>query len=91
MVGSTQEEAGAKPTVVKATVGDPHDVYTSSAIIVVECALCMAVEPEALTKAGMMRGGVLTPATAMGPVLLNRLQNAGVTIALQEEPGTATK
>lgn len=78
VVGVTQEEHGVKPKVVQATVEDPHDGYTSTATMALESALCLALQQEDLKKAGTLGGGVLTPTTAMGPVLVDRLQKAGI-------------
>ncbi|CAD7696843.1 unnamed protein product [Ostreobium quekettii] len=84
MVGLTQEEPGVKPKVVKAKVADPHEPYVSTARMVLESALCLALEPDNLKKAGTLEGGVLTPATAMGPVLLHRLRKKGFTFEILE-------
>ena len=46
--------------------------------MVLEIALCIALQSEDLEREGMLKGGVLTPATAFGPVLVNRLQKAGL-------------
>ncbi|CAD7695806.1 unnamed protein product [Ostreobium quekettii] len=87
MAGVTQEEPGVQPAVVKAKVADPHDPYTSTARMALESALCLALESENLKKAGAMQGGVLTPATAMGPVLIDRLRKVGFTFDIMEPEG----
>jgi short subunit dehydrogenase-like uncharacterized protein len=48
-----------------------------------ESALCLALDREALPA----RGGVLTPATAMGTVLVDRLRAAGMTFEARREDG----
>lgn len=55
--------------------GDPG--YGSTHRMILEAALCLALEMDECEAAGCLKGGILTPATAMGPVLLNRLQQYG--------------
>lgn len=77
-VATTQEEPGVQPTVVTAEFrgrGDPG--YYVTARWILEAALCMALQDKELKKRGLMQGGVLTPASAMGSVLIERLQAAG--------------
>jgi short subunit dehydrogenase-like uncharacterized protein len=54
--------------------GDPG--YAATAVLLGESALCLALDGDRLPE----RGGVLTPATAMGDVLIERLRVSGVTI-----------
>lgn len=57
--------------------------YLSTSRMVLECALCIALQPDALAAdkyASQHRGGVLTPASGLGLVLKERLQNAGYEI-----------
>jgi short subunit dehydrogenase-like uncharacterized protein len=54
--------------------GDPG--YAATAVMLGESALCLALDEERLPG----RGGVLTPATAMGPALVDRLRAAGFTL-----------
>ena len=54
--------------------GDPG--YAATAVLFGESALCLALDADRLPEGG----GVLTPATAMGDVLANRLRVRGVTI-----------
>jgi len=89
MVGFTQEEPGVKAKVVKAKVADPHEPYVSTALMALESALCLALEPDNLKKANTLEGGVLTPATALGPVLVHRLRKAGLTFEILEGGGSA--
>jgi len=56
--------------------GDPG--YGITITTLVECALCLAIDRERLPD----RYGVLTPATAMGSLLIERLRNAGLTLEL---------
>lgn len=57
--------------------GDPSNRATVR--FVCESALCLALERDSLP-GGPDRGGILTPATALGPALARRLRNAGVEI-----------
>ena len=54
--------------------GDPG--YAATAVLLGESALCLALDADRLPEGG----GVLTPATAMGDVLMERLRLSGVTI-----------
>jgi short subunit dehydrogenase-like uncharacterized protein len=54
--------------------GDPG--YAATAVMFGESALCLALDKDRLPK----RGGVLTPATAMGATLVDRLGAAGTTL-----------
>jgi short subunit dehydrogenase-like uncharacterized protein len=56
-----------------AAKGDPG--YAATAVMMGESALCLALDRERLPA----RAGVLTPATAMGTVLVDRLRAAGMT------------
>ena len=53
--------------------GDPG--YAATAVMLGECGLCLALDRDRLPA----RGGVLTPATAMGTLLADRLRAAGQT------------
>jgi short subunit dehydrogenase-like uncharacterized protein len=57
--------------------GDPGNRATTR--LVCESALAIALQEESLP-GGPTRGGVLTPATALGQVLVERLRAAGVTL-----------
>jgi short subunit dehydrogenase-like uncharacterized protein len=57
--------------------GDPGNRATTR--LVCESALAIALQEESLP-GGPTRGGVLTPATALGPVLVERLRAAGMTL-----------
>ena len=56
--------------------GDPGNRATTK--MVCESALCLALQPDTLP-GGRARGGVLTPASGLGEVLLSRLRAAGMT------------
>ena len=61
--------------------GDPG--YDETAKMVCEAGLCLALQRDALPPAG----GVLTPATAMGSLLVERLQAAGIRFDFHDEGG----
>jgi short subunit dehydrogenase-like uncharacterized protein len=66
---------GRKLNAVLADRGDPGNAATVK--FSCEAALALAEDPETLP-GGSARGGVLTPATAIGDVLVERLRSAGM-------------
>ena len=60
-----------------AAKGDPG--YKATAVMMGESALCLALDRDRLASSG----GVLTPATAMGTVLIDRLRAAGMTFEVE--------
>jgi len=63
-----------------AAQGDP--AYTATAVMMAESALCLALDRDRLPDAA----GVLTPATAMGDALVDRLRAAGLTLEVERRP-----
>ena len=65
--------------IVSAAVkGDMDPGYGSTSKMIVEAAVCLLQNPDASS------GGILTPASAMGSLLIERLQNnAGLTFELE--------
>jgi short subunit dehydrogenase-like uncharacterized protein len=63
-----------------ADVGDPGNRATVK--FVCESALCLAVDFDRLP-GGAQRGGILTPATGLGDVLVERLQRAGMRLEVE--------
>lgn len=61
----------------------PPPVQGTSRMLL-EAALCLALQQEELAAAGLPRGGVLTPAAAMNSLLIERLRKAGVTYEVRE-------
>ncbi len=47
--------------------------------MILETGLALVLEADAISRAGCLPGGVLTPATAAGMVLVKRLRAAGFT------------
>jgi short subunit dehydrogenase-like uncharacterized protein len=70
----TTTSTGARYVAELAAQGDPG--YAATAVMLGESALCLAFDGERLPA----RAGVLTPATAMGGVLADRLRRAGHTL-----------
>ena len=65
---------------VRGTVSDNRDPgYGSTAVMLSESALCLALDGASLNSPG----GILTPATAMGERLIQRLRNAGLTLEVE--------
>ena len=73
----TRTSSGARYVATVAAPGDPG--YAATAVMFGESALCLALDDGALPE----RAGVLTPATAMGPALLERLRRAGHTYSVE--------
>jgi short subunit dehydrogenase-like uncharacterized protein len=67
----TQTSAGARYLGKIEARGDPG--YAATSVMLGESALCLALDRDRLPA----RAGVLTPATAMGSALADRLQSAG--------------
>lgn len=66
--------------VLRGRVADDRDPgYGSTAVMLSESALCLTLEGDRL----QTEGGILTPAAAMGPHLIERLRNAGLTFAVE--------
>ncbi|GAB4819277.1 hypothetical protein N2152v2_006323 [Parachlorella kessleri] len=86
IVGYTQEAGGAKPTVVVAELGDPKrdPGYWGTSRMLLEAGLCLALQQGELDRRQPVKGGVLTPATAMGSFLIERLRKAGLTYEVKE-------
>ena len=47
------------------------------------------MQEDELHKAGKLQGGVLTPASAMGMILVDRLNKAGMDFRIEEDTATA--
>src|SRR5688572_13947121 len=77
----TRTTDGRKYVATVAAQGDPG--YAATAVMLGEAALCLALDGDKLPDAA----GVLTPATAMGDALVDRLRAAGQT--LEVEPAEA--
>jgi short subunit dehydrogenase-like uncharacterized protein len=71
-------DSGGKRIVTRVSGGDPG--YTETAKMVSESALCLAFDDDKLSSPG----GVLTPAVAMGEVLIERLQRVGIRFEVTE-------
>jgi len=59
--------------------------------MVLEAGLCLALDAQACAAAGCASGGVLTPASAMGLVLIERLRRAGLKFNVTESPALTDK
>jgi short subunit dehydrogenase-like uncharacterized protein len=73
----TRTSAGVRYVSTVAARGDPG--YAATSVMLGESALCLALDRERLPGSA----GVLTPATAMGAALADRLRSAGQTLAVQ--------
>jgi short subunit dehydrogenase-like uncharacterized protein len=79
----TTTSSGRRYLAVAAAQADPG--YAATAVMLAESALCL-VEDEPRLPA---RAGVLTPATAFGDVLVERLRGRGFTLTVEELTGQA--
>jgi short subunit dehydrogenase-like uncharacterized protein len=73
----TRTSSGARYLCRVAAKGDPG--YKATSVMFGESALCLALDAERLPR----RAGVLTPATAMGDALVQRLRSAGQTFVVE--------
>jgi short subunit dehydrogenase-like uncharacterized protein len=73
----TRTSAGAGYVATAAARGDPG--YQATSVMLGETALCLALDRDRLPD----HAGVLTPATAMGTILADRLRAAGHTLTAQ--------
>jgi short subunit dehydrogenase-like uncharacterized protein len=78
MVVDATTESGRRYRATAAGQGDPG--YAATAVMLGETALALALDGERLPG----RAGSLTPATALGPVLVERLRAAGHTYEVEE-------
>lgn len=69
----------------QATVGAQGDPgYAATSVMIGQAALALAVEPERCHQGG----GVLTPAVAVGDVLVERLREQGFELSVERVPGS---
>ncbi|MDH6246908.1 trans-acting enoyl reductase family protein [Mycobacterium sp. OTB74] len=73
----TRTTTGARYRAIMAQQGDPG--YKATSLLLGECGLALAFDRDRLSD----QRGVLTPAAAMGDVLLTRLPAAGVTLEVE--------
>jgi len=74
----TRTSAGVRYLAAVEAQGDPG--YAATSVMLGEAALCLALDRDQLPG----RAGVLTPATAMGAALADRLRAAGHTLATRQ-------
>ena len=75
----TRTSTGARFTSTVAATGDPG--YAATAVMQGESALCLALDRDRLPD----RAGVLTPATAMGSALVDRLRAQGFELSVRRD------
>ena len=81
------DAATGKTHVVRAVAEDPNrdPGYWGTSRMLVELGVCLATQGEELEQSGCLRGGFLTPATAGGSVLVERLNRAGMRFEAVDE------
>ena len=77
----TTTDSGRRLRSVVSAQGDPG--YAATVVMLGESALCLAEDEQRLGSGG----GVLTPAVAMGEVLVERLRIAGMTLSVGPDAG----
>lgn len=79
-VAVTRVDANGRRHVVRAVAEDPRrdPGYYGTARMLLELGIAMATQESELREAGCLSGGFLTPATAGGEVLVERLNRAGM-------------
>ena len=84
------DPASGKRRMVKGVAADPgrDPGYWGTSRMMLELGLALALDGPACEAAGCLKGGFLTPATAGGAVLVDRLRSAGLTVDVLEEDGT---
>lgn len=78
----TTTETGRRYLATVTAQGDPG--YAATTVMFGEAALCLALDGDRLPAVA----GVLTPATALGDVLVDRLRRRDFTLRVEEIPGT---
>jgi short subunit dehydrogenase-like uncharacterized protein len=76
----TTTETGARYLATVGAQGDPG--YAATTVMLGQSALCLALDGDRLPEGA----GVLTPATAMGAALVDRLRAHGFTMTVEEQP-----
>ena len=86
-VGVTQPDKSGKTHVVRSVAQDANrdPGYWGTSRMLVEIGVAMATQSEELERAGCLKGGFLTPATAGGTVLVERLNRAGMRFEAVDE------
>eukprot|EP00884_Botryococcus_braunii_P002307 jgi/Botrbrau1/12077/Bobra.0186s0005.1 len=88
---STPKEAGKGKASSTVLVESEHrhadPGYLSTSRLVLESALCLALEGERRNELGCQMAGFPTPAAAFGKVLIERLRKAGVTFRIKSIDG----
>eukprot|EP00892_Ulva_mutabilis_P009618 jgi/Ulvmu1/7028/UM033_0087.1 len=87
----SDEPSGGEPVRVKSFIKDGHrdGGYLSTSRMLLECALCMALQEDDLQAdpyASENPGGILTPSAALGLVLHERLRNSGYELDVCDAP-----
>jgi len=87
VVGVTAVDEGGTAEYIFAEVGDPSrdPGYWGTSRMVLEAGLALALQQSELdADPSLLKGGVLTPASALGLVLIERLKVAGLTFQIKE-------
>ncbi|KAF9969758.1 hypothetical protein BGZ73_007743 [Actinomortierella ambigua] len=80
VVGEASGNEKLKVVRAKATVSGAEPGYSETCRLLVESAMCLIKEEERTFRENKIQGGVLTPASAFGHVLVQRLRERGVVL-----------
>ncbi|CAL5221659.1 g3887 [Coccomyxa viridis] len=88
--GVSEAAPGQKPVIVTGRMAGKRDPgYWETSRMLLESGLCLALQEDELKKAGKLQGGVLTPASAMGMILVERLNKAGMEFRVDSDAAVA--
>lgn len=82
-IESDSSSSSNKAPIAVASISDHYAPYTSTARMIVECAMCLILDSKKLKENGYPAAGVLTPAVAFGEVLIQRLQGIGFDLQIE--------
>lgn len=84
VVAESEPDKSGKTVTATAILKDKRDPgYYSTARLILEAALCLALQEDQLAAAGLNQGGCLTPASAVGLFIVDRLRAADLTFDIE--------
>eukprot|EP01100_Stratorugosa_tubuloviscum_P003006 TRINITY_DN170_c1_g2_i1.p1 TRINITY_DN170_c1_g2~~TRINITY_DN170_c1_g2_i1.p1 ORF type:complete len:415 (-),score=174.29 TRINITY_DN170_c1_g2_i1:82-1326(-) len=87
LYAKTARLANGNTKTIRGTVKGVKDPgYGETSKMLAEAGLCLVFQKEELNQSNeLLKGGILTPATAFGPILIQRLRNAGMTFKVSDD------
>jgi short subunit dehydrogenase-like uncharacterized protein len=86
LVGHGEAKDGTPVRLFGTVKGTSDPGYGETAKMLTESAVCLAMDSDGIAQ----EGGILTPASAMGMRLVERLRKAGMTFAVEDAPASGT-